>query len=371
LEGDVRSWAAGGTTWGPGANELLFAYEPRRLGLIVSEDRFETGVNLTGDLYVDTFVRDGASLRASADGGRFYAVVNGRLWVGSVRGRRFGIHDVTLRPRALHLTPRQRKAEPATVTLAARVDGPCEEVFADLRGLGGPSRAPMADDGGHADGAAGDGVYGLRWEIPASLLTRGLPYSAFSQKHELIRSHVGKQGLIGVAVYAADAHGRTEGATGVLLALRPAVDFVADSREKSWRAKPDKPWEEGLGLPGEDIGFDISGYRAVSFQIRCDRPHTEDLTVEMVSWNRSGYEGVASVELEAFKLDKEYSRVVIPLARFHEQESGFIPISARGIHVRGKTNEAARYWLTDLRVHAAGDDPKAADIASAKATDED
>ena len=371
LEGDVRSWAAGGTTWGPRGNALLFAYEPRRLGLIVSEDRFDARVNLTGDLYVDNFVRDGASLRASADGGRFYAVVNGRLWVGLVRGRRFGIHDVTLQPRVLHLTPRQREAEPATVTLTARVDGPCEEVFADLRGLGGPSRAPLADDGEHADGAAGDGVYGLRWEIPAPLLQRGLPYWAFYQKRELIRSHVGKQGLIGVAVYAADAHGRTEGATGVLLALRPAVDFVADSREKSWKARPDKPWEEGLGLPGEDIGFDISGYRAVSFRIRCDRPHTEDLTVEMVSWNRSGYEGVASVDLEAVKLDKEYSRVVIPMARFHEQESGFIPISARGLHVRGKTDENTRYWLTDLRVHAAGDDPESADAASAKTTDED
>ncbi len=371
LEGDVRSWAAGGTTWGPDADELLFAYEPRRLGLIVSEDRFDTRVNLTGDLYVDTFVRDGASVRASADGGRFYAVVNGHLWVGLVRGQRFGIHDVALRPRVLHLTPRQGKAEPATVTLTARVDGPCEEVFADLRGLGGPSRAPLADDGEHADGDAGDGVYGLRWEVPASLIERGLPYSAFNQKHELIRSHLGKQGLIGVAVYATDARGRTEGATGVLLALRPAVDFVADSREKSWRAKPDKPWEEGLGLPGEDIGFDISGYRAVSFRIRCDRPHTEDLTVEIVSWNRSGYEGVASVDLEAFEFDREYTRVVIPMSRFHEQESGFIPISARGIHVKGKTNEAARYSLTDLRVHAAGDGSEAADTASTKTTDED
>jgi hypothetical protein len=264
----------------------------------------------------------------------------------------------------VRLAGRRKEAKPTTVTLTARAGSKCETVFADLRSLGGPSRAPLADDGKHADGEAGDGVYGLRWEIPAALLEHGLPYWAFHRRHELIRSHIGKQGLIGVGVYAADAHGRTEGATGVLLARRPVGDFVADEREKSWRAKPGKPWEEGLGLPSGDIGFDLSGYRAVSFRIRCDRRHTEDLTVELISWNRSGYKGVASVALKAFKLDADYAEVVLPLERFYETDSGFIPISARGLHVKGKTDQTTRYWITDLKVHAAGEDAEASRAAS-------
>jgi hypothetical protein len=351
LEGVGRSWAAGGTTWGPRANELLFAYDPKRLGLIVSENEFDTEVSLSGDLYVNAYVRDGASLRASADGGRYYAVVNGRLWIGEVRGRRFDIHDVTLQPRVLPLAPPAKDGKPRTVALTARVDGRPEAVFADLRPLGGPSRAPMLDDGRHGDGSPGDGVYGLRWDVPAELLQHGLPYSSYHERRKLMRSYLGKQGLIGVAVCARDDQGHTEGASGVLLALRPAELVIADSRVHEVKAAAGKPWRAEMGLPGGDYGFDISGYPEISFRIRSDKPHSAALEVQMGSWNRSGYEGSASADLGTVDLTKEYARVVVPLEKFLGQDGAFIPLAARWVHVHGKAEKAGRYWVTDLRVH--------------------
>jgi hypothetical protein len=338
---------------GPRANELLFAYDPKRLGLLVSEDEFDTEVNLSGDLYVNTYVRGGASLRASADGGRYYAVVNGRLWIGEVRGRRFAIHDVTPQPRFVPLAPpaKDGKPRPRTVALTARIDGRPKAVFADLRALGGASRAPLFDDGQHGDGSKGDGVYGLRWDIPAEFLERGLPYWSYHERHRLMRSYVGKQGLIGVAVYARDDEGHTEGASGVLLALRPAELAITDSRVHEVKGAAGKAWRAKMGLSGGDYGFDISGYPEISFRIRSDKPHSAELEVHMGSWNRSGYEGSASTDLGTVDLTREYSRVVVPLEEFLGQDGDFIPLAARWVHVHGKADKAARYWVTDLRVH--------------------
>jgi len=350
-EQGTRSWASGGTSWGPRANELLFAYDPKRLGLIVSEDEFDTEVNLSGDLYVNAYVRDGAVLRASADGGRYYAVVNGRLWIGEVRGRQFGIGDVTPQPRVVALAPPAKDGNPRTVALTARVDGRPKAVFADLRALGGPSRAPLFDDGRHGDGAPKDGVFGLRWTIPPELLDRGLPFAAYHERRRLTRSHLGKQGLVGLAVYAQDEQGYTEGAAGVLLALRPAELVIADKRVHEVKGEAGNPWRAKMGLPGGDYGFDISGYTEISFRIRSDKPHSAKLEVRIGSWNRSGYEGSASADLGAVDVTEQGSRVVVPLEKFLGQDGDFIPLAARWVHVHGQAEKAARYWVTDLRVH--------------------
>jgi hypothetical protein len=75
-----------GCTQGPNADvRLLYAYEPKKLGMVASTDNWKSVAPAGAGLYVGAFIKEGAPLRAGANGTRFYAAINDVLYVGRPR----------------------------------------------------------------------------------------------------------------------------------------------------------------------------------------------------------------------------------------------------------------------------------------------
>ncbi|HUV39208.1 MAG TPA: choice-of-anchor X domain-containing protein, partial [Planctomycetota bacterium] len=201
------------------AEEWFWAYDPFRAGLTVGRDFETTWVSRNRGLYVDRMIRQGAVVAADACATRFFAAVNGRLYVGDLvppddpdgprgpTGTRGGpvIRRAAARPAVLGVprltaetdarqavyescerlvaTGRDQAGiddEMAKIvevarelkdiraqrrfSLRVRVEHPggpqavaSVTVTPDLFGLG---EIALADDGKHDDGAAADGVWG-------------------------------------------------------------------------------------------------------------------------------------------------------------------------------------------------------------------
>lgn len=337
---DVTAYASVGVTWGPRADkEMVYAYEPSRLGLIVSLDGMKTCTAHSRGLYVGPFVKQGAHVRANANGRVFYAAVNGGLYVGRVRSRGLTVAEAALGPPVfayertaydsalaeLHeeilRLPRvisaaaaaqallqraqdvRRALSAAELAVTARIIPPGQRprsVTADLTDLGGPSAAAMCDDGRHGDGDANDGLYGATFPIDPRLLhRRDRPPEA-----------AGDPGLRPVSIKAAAADGTIAGAVVALSVYGRPESFVMwdDGRgnplavEDGNAAIDDKPrpseaysgenclklqtgqgpWRASFGRRrGLDNPWNITGYWALSFWMRREGPGDQDVAIQL------------------------------------------------------------------------------------------
>ncbi len=315
-------------------SQVFYAYEPTRLGMIVSADAFKTFTTCSQGLHISPFVAEGAHLRANASGTVFYAVANGVLSKGFRHDGPLKVSSVTLSPpafsfaqvawsegaksleRCLGALPKATRAAPVArqivrftkgvegalaptqLTITALVvgqKGKPKSVTVDLSRLGGSPRTPMSDDGQHGDGAAGDNVYGA----PIVLRPREVHRDWRDWRREW-------PGPLDLTVTAVGSDGALAGAVGVLFGVKRAEsfaywgeDYAPDVRNptgevsvaldtqaappptsrSSWRITAGKgPWTLPIGDPYHPR--DITGFHAVSFWVKSDGRSPGELRVQ-------------------------------------------------------------------------------------------
>jgi hypothetical protein len=408
----TNGYASIGVTWGPRADkEMIYAYEPKRVGLLTSLDGMATSATPGKGVYVGPFVKEGAHVRASANGGRFFAAVNGALQVGYVRSRGVSVTDARVSPPVFtyeRTTYEQAQADlrevvykfreaPTAAELARRVLERADEarktygggeltitaqagtprgkpaaVTVDLSELRGPPDARMFDDGTHGDGDANDGVYGVKFAIdPRNLLNPDTRALAPAGPH-------------GLSVKALAADGGTIGGAVAVLAVfdRPdAMVFWSDKTSSALRAESGdaapvaqvpkdealfgtkclklqtggKPWSAALGGAGYD-GRDVSGYVALSFWVRSDSAGELNVCLrdlpEFADVTTSAAVGLVKDALvEGGKLTGDWHRVVIPLPRLLAAAPNFRISQLGQIVFSGDGKPPATIWIDRVVFH--------------------
>lgn len=411
---DTGNLTSIGVTYGPTVDtEIVFAYSPEHLGMIYSEDHMETVSSEKQGLFTGPYVKEGAHIRANANGTMFYAVVNDALYRGFVGQGATSIRDVSVSPsvfsfavstystsitlvysgmRAFANSPNAaavakglvdniRMADTSfsrdSVTVKAHIvsrDGTAPaQVTVDLSRVGGSGKTPMYDDGAHGDGEASDGIYGTVFQIAFSATT---PTS-----NDWRRPF---PGVMGLTITAVSEKGRLSGAVAPLCLLKRPEGF-------SW-------WDEGAGdqlLNAEGavsaeiekdpaliktgrISLKLSvgpgpwaapwgslynyanttGQYALSFWIKSDTAGNEEFYVQLrdgpidifpTTTLRIGV--VREGLVEGGAIAGEYRRVVIPLERMLKGAGDFHPESFAFVVFSGETRSGRTYWIDDIRFH--------------------
>ena len=404
-------WASVGVTWDSHADrQLVYAYAPAKLGMVVSTDGMKTFTAHSRGLFTGPFVREGAHIRANANGALFYAVVNRALYRG-LRLADLRVAQVDVEPATLSfaskayrtaqeqirdaLTPLARSdsvlehAEQITIhAQAARAALPAadlqvtakvvgarapKQVTVDLSRVAGSPRTAMAP--------TPDGLYSCR--IPLD------PAGFDSQSHDWRRRWPGRLAL---SVSAASQEGALAGAVGLL--------FLSDRPETfSWRSdfryrQPREPvrmvafegsddtvakrrrwtalkltvgpgeWEVALGDAFRTV--DVTGYYALGFWIKTTSTERHDLRVQLrdnPDYVMATVSKPARLLADGFvsgqTLPNEYCRVVLPLRRLVRDTAqlqtrllGFVVLSGDAPH-------ETTYWIDDLRFYLTEEDLEA------------
>jgi hypothetical protein len=380
------------TTWARTADtELMVLYETGRLGMVVSTDGLKTWRNFIGPLPVGPFVRQGAHIRPNASGTAFYAVANGRLYRGRVYTGPHTIEDLAVKPPVLHLMSdrlqeaelelqeklqqfrRRRQAAPhaqelladlqafadvadgGRVTITARVTGetPPAGVTIDTSRLGGSGETPMFDDGEHADGRKGDGVYGAFVLIDP----RAARTAQGDWRHP--------RGRVGLTVTAVSAKGELSGAVAALGLYDVPTGFRLFGRDNERKIGVEgESWRVEFG--GGREGHDITGQTAIVFDLRVSpggagkdvRVRLRDAPPFSMPTETPGIALVRDGYVPGGAVPGEYVRVVVPLRRLLEPAEGFVPTHFSRVVFSGEGGFRGAYWVRDLRFEA---DPAALD----------
>jgi hypothetical protein len=370
-----------GVTYGRNADqELIFTYDTRKLGLVVSTSGMERWSSLAAGLPTGPFVREGAHIRANANGTVFYAAANHRLWQGRVYTGPDPLSDIAVTPPVVMLNagrmdtladqvrarlatvPRRRRAAEevekllraldayqelmasSTVRVTAKVAGrnAPKSVTVDLSRIGGAARTPMLDDGAHGDGQAGDGVYGAVHAIdPRSVRQR-------NQEWRVV------WGRTALSVTAADEAGRLSGAVGVLgLYDRPSGFAVLGSKEREVEVAGG-PW--ALALDGRQRS--LVSCEAMSFEMSRSPRVDEDVYVQLVdappfsTESRTEQVGVLKEGFaEGGAFTERWTRVVIPLERLLRTGPEFMRNRLGKVIISGEGKFQGKCWIRNVRFH--------------------
>ena len=270
-------WASLGCTWaGTADRELFYAYDPKKLGLVLftpeqldAAPRGEAGpaallpppyrVQSRG-LFTGPLVLEGACVLANANGSQFYAVVNKSLYVSRSTGHSGLVREVTVDPPLRELKPevvesafqaidealdgftadarvldaakqlrsvldeQHQALAVQRIAVSAQVDyrpeHPPRSVTVDLSRLGLSERSPLWDDGRHGDRAAGDGLY-----------ANVFAFDSLKLKDSNVDWRPRWSGFQGLTVSAVAEDGTLSGAVGVLRLVKfnPSLPLFSGS----------------------------------------------------------------------------------------------------------------------------------------------
>ena len=416
LTPDAARWDSVELTWGAHADEeRLYAYDPRREGLVLAPVPFQSPRPSGRGLPGGPFVRAGARLRANAGGSRFYAVVNGALYTGRNQAA-FRVDEVSVVPdtltvaatlfsdglwqrfdadlQAFSRAPAAGRAAAALVEqldtfrkavsadriqIVARVVSPPDgtapaSVTVDLSRLGQTPRTAMLDDGQHGDGAAADGVYGVALAMGRDVLKRrdgdwrcgapgrlALTVSALAPDQAL----AGAVGVLGLYLLP-DTLTLFSEWEGISLQEPQGEVRLESLRDRALAATGERclrlsvgpgAWTAPLGL-GYDA-WNITGFYALGFSIRAGertggtvRVHLQDVPAYALPTLTPGLDLVAE-ELVAGGCipDDRYVRVIVPLARLIDPAGPFLTEYLGGVVFSGNSGAASTLYLDDLRVY--------------------
>lgn len=392
---DVTAWASVAVAWGPNADvQVLCAYEPTRLGMVVSTDELQTFAPQSAGLFTGPFVREGARLRAAADGKTFYAIANDDLYLGRAQPVAIDVARAAVAPPVLAFEqtafteavralrdevrrfPDARQAAQAARRLLARVqaaratssaigfqvtarvtapkDAPPAGVTVDLSRLGASPVTPLFDDGQHGDGAAGDGTYGATFRVDPARLRQ------FSEEWRRPWP-----GVIGLSVTAVGADGRLAGAVAPLGVFERLESFALVSWRDDFQTAAGKPWRKEYG--SVYYPRDVEGFHALSFWIRREGAGGEDVRVQLLDtppYAPPTTTPPVAVEAEGFveggRIAAEFRRVVIPLRRLLKDAPAFRTRLMTTVVLSGEGRAAATYGVKDMWFHLSADDLKPA-----------
>jgi len=385
---DINAFASVGFTWGPNADtEVFFAYEPRKLGMMVSTDGLQTFARQGEGLYTGPFVKEGARIRANANGTVFYATANEVLYVGRRSSGPLEVSRVAVTPpififenegykaamdglrdelrtfaneryvarEAKRIVKSARDARAylseTQFTVTATVTGPGgppASVTVDLSRIGGSGLAPMLDDGQHGDGAAGDGLYGATFRFD--------PRRLKNDSHDWRRRWPGRLGL---TVTAAGADGALSGAVAVLAVFDSPESFTLHKKVDPIAVTPG-PWSQSLGASEVP---DILAYYAMTFWIKSDMAGDEDVQVQLRDAPPFSFATttppawiVKEALVEGGKVTSEWRLVTIPLARLLKDSPQFETMRLGAVVLSGESKSPRTYWVDEVRFHISRED---------------
>ena len=388
----VTFFSSIGVTWGPTADtQVVYAYEPRKLGMVVSTDELATTAAASAGLYTGAFVKEGAHIRASANGTVFYAVANDVLYVGWRDAGALAVRQATVTPPVFllqsegfrgvmeslreelqrlptarsavaevrRLAPKTKEAEAflsgTRVALAAKVTAPAgaaPAVTADLSRLGGSGLAPMYDDGQHGDGAAGDGVYGTTFRLD--------PRHFKSDTRDWRRRWPGR---IGLTVTAALADGTLASTVAVLAVFDRLESFTVQRADQI--AVKGEPWKKHYGI-GNYQTRDVGDYYGVEFWIKASGPADDEVFVRLNDFmpfspsTTTPPLGLMKEGLvEGGQITDEWRRVVVPLKRFLKDAPQFQTARWQNVVLSGEGQSPVTYSIEDLRFLLTAEEAKA------------
>ena len=408
-----EKWSSIGATWGPHADtELIYAYEPSKLGMVFSSDGLKSHSSQSRGIYTGPYIKEGSHIRANANGTIFYAVINNTFYVGHTRGGAFKISSVTLDPPVIsyaHQTYRNARSafrnglkslpkdgnaaalakqclgfldteresfpqEPVAITarIVGRGGAKPAKVTVDLSRLAWSPRTSMFDDGKHRDGEAGDGVYG------ATFLLK--PSSVEGKNGEWRPRGSGRYGL---TVTAVSEEGRLSGAVGILQLHARAESFTYWDEDiygpRCYGVEGDLYWEHQwsnakrgrvslrLAVQGGPwsapyrsnwYGRSVNGFYALSFWVKTDGTRDEELSVQFRDGSESAYPTTTPPVpvlkeglVEGGTIDREYRRVVVPVHRVIKDTPKFRPDRLCYVIFSGPGGSPRNYWIDLIRFH--------------------
>lgn len=395
-------WASLSVTWGPNADVLnLCAYDPSKLGLVISGDDLKTS-RIMGGVLVGSMVREGASVRPNANGTIFYAVANGTLSVGRAKtaplvvaipavlelsqddptfndareafasftktaDKRFGAAAQQVCESFGDLSSPYLKRQ---ITITATAPEKISAMFIDLSRAGGTPETPMFDDGKHHDAAANDGTFGITFAFdgrqpqgdwrPAAPDQIPFGIAAVSQAGK----RAGAVALAGVYTKVA-SFDMWEKRGGPLasdsegeVSVRPTTN-PPDLHEGSpcFRVEPrGGPWS--VSIEATHKARDITGYEALSFWIRAAPGSAIPTSLNVQFLDQPDFSEpvmtppVAIVPdlIDQGAIGTEYRRVIVPLEPL--LASGFQPSRLDKIILSGDAQSPATFFLDGIRWNA-------------------
>jgi hypothetical protein len=362
---------------------------------MVSGDRGQTFRDIREGLYTGPVVKEGARVRANANGTRFFVAANGALYVGEPPVRAAQVRDVTVRPSILLVgsAPPEESARrkpprgpgglsnvplPVSTRPAATVEevrGSCDvavtarivcegaatpkSVTVDLSRLGDHPAVLMLDDGKHGDGDANDGVYGAGFEYDPEKRMKA------SSRDDWRRSG---RGTLGLTVTAVGPDGRLAGAVGVLSVYDLAETFLLVDRKDFTVA--DQAWEQTIGRFHHQRfdPYNLSGYHALSFWIRGEVQGREEVFVQLQDsppysrCNRTKPVPIIAEKLiEGGEIAGTYRRVVIPMKRLLKDSTELSLDLVGAVVLSGAGQAPGQYKVRNVRFYLTEED-----LASAK-----
>lgn len=386
----INSFASAGFAFGPNADtEVLFAYEPRKAGLLVSTDGGKTLLPAGTGLYTGAFVKEGARVRANLPGTVFYATVNETLYVGRKRAAAFDVVRAAVTPAVFLFESEKHRAAMTTLrdnlreftkarsaaaearkvvqsvrdaqaylsqvqfTVTAKVisaGGPPASVSVDLSRLGGSALTPLADDGAHGDGAAGDGTYGAGFRVD--------PRRFKMDNRDWRRRWPGP---VGLTVTAVAADGKVGGCVAILSVFDKQESFTFVRKTEPVIIAGAAPWTQWCG--DVILRHDIAGYHALTFWIKTDADVAEDVQVQLRDappFSLPTTTPPLGIVKEGFvdggAVGREWRLVTIPVSRLLKDAPQFEAARLEAVILSGEGKVARTLWLDDIRFNLTPDD---------------
>ncbi|HCE44369.1 MAG TPA: hypothetical protein DET40_12550 [Lentisphaeria bacterium] len=402
-----------GVTWGRTAEEqLMYSYDPKKLGMVASLDAYKTWTTQSSGLYTGDFTKEGAHIRANSNGSVFYAVANGNLYVGkqNQKGASVSISSVKTTPSVFEFAgtmyrakvtilkqnisrfPQSKSAVAAAAALKLDIDGMKEAMTAgqysvtaqvtahggrpkavtiDLRAIGGGMKTVMHDDGKHSDGKADDGIFGTTFRVdPWRLRNDDKMIKRWPGQIGLTLNAEGNDGAAYSAVAPIDIYSMPEAfefyrsrsnmrletsgnATGITAV--PAGEAHAKPEECFKLEVKPGAWQATIGGGGLS---DITGYYALSFWIKSSTDSSDDVLLQMrdspmyMDPAATEAEGISDpAYIESGMVLSDWQRVVIPLSSILNGSPDFRSTELGSIIFSGSCTAPVTYWISEVIFH--------------------
>jgi hypothetical protein len=254
------------------------------------------------------------------------------------------------------------------VNVTARVTGRGKPaaVTLDASRLGGPTRETLHDDGRHGDGEVGDGVYGMALSIA--------PSAFHTDRHDWRRPW---PGVVPLTITAVAEDGSLAAAVGLIALHERTEPFSIADSYRYWRAT-DRDMVGILGSEGIEQGvrplptwsgftfrvspgdwrfvagsqydhFDCTGFHALSFWIRTDRPLDGKVAVGLRDFPEYlAPTDTPRVSLDSDQVSTDWRRVVIPLKTLLEPVPQFQTRLLCFVVIAGSDKQERTFWVDGL-----------------------
>ncbi|HBC89388.1 MAG TPA: hypothetical protein DCZ94_20805 [Lentisphaeria bacterium] len=401
-----------GVTWGRTADEqLMYSYDPKKMGMIASMDAFKTWTAQGAGLYTGDFTKEGSHVRANANGTVFYAMANNNLYVGRQKASGLTISSVRTTPsvfeyagtmyRTRMTTLKQniskfhqsRSAATASAVLKKDIDGmkdamtagqysvtaqvssqggKAKSVTIDLRMIGGSQKTLMFDDGKHEDGKADDGIYGTTFRLDPWRLRNDekIGPKRWPGQIGLTITADGTEGSRYAAVAPIDIYSmpeafefyrtrnnmnfQTEGNVSAITTVPAGEAHAIPEQCFKLEIKPGA-WQATIGGGGLS---DITGYYAISFWIKSSLDSPDDVLIQMrdspmyMDPATTEAEGIADpAYIESGMVGSGWQRVVISLSAILSNSPDFRSTELGALIFSGNCTAPITYWISEITFH--------------------